>query len=76
MSIREMEMIRDQWHKPRPWNVETDDQSINVLDEDGDRVVSSILHSHLESVVEEHIEKAQIEVAIQLLIPESDETEM
>jgi DNA topoisomerase VI subunit B len=76
MMKSELKSIRDQWQQPHPWHVETDDTSIKVMDEDGECVVSSILHSHVEDVVEDHIKKVQTEVALQLLLSTSDETEM
>ncbi len=76
MMKSELQSIQDQWQQPQTWHVETDDKSIQVIDEDGECVVSSILHSHVEEAVEDHITKAQTELALQLLVSTSDDTEM
>ena len=76
MNRTEIKIICEQWRQPTLWKVETDDESIHVMDEDGEFVVSSILHSHLNEAVEDHIKKAQTEAAFQLLLSTADETEM
>ena len=59
-----------------PWEIETDKTCINIIDEDGECVVSSLLHSYVEEAVEDHIATAQTEAAIKLILSSTDETEM
>jgi len=76
MTKSEISIISEQWTKPVPWHVETDDTSIHVMDDNGEFVVSSILHSHVELAVDDHLKKAQTEAALELLLSSVDETEM
>jgi|TARA_R100001163_G_C5048540_1_gene185567 hypothetical protein len=75
MKMSEIKSIKRQWVKPVHWSIETEDTKINVLDEEQSCVASSIVHSHVKSCIEEHIQKVQTAIVMDLLLSTSDEPE-
>lgn len=73
--MSELKQIKSQWDKPVQWSVQTEDKKVNVLDEDGVCVASSILHSHVKESIEEHLTKVREAMAIELMLSLSDEPE-
>jgi len=71
----EIDAISQQWQKPSFWNVRQEDDAIEVCDEEGDFVVSSITHEHCIESINEHIKKVQTAAALELLLSMSDEHE-
>ena len=53
----EIDAISQQWKKPSCWNVSQEDDSIEVCDEEGDFVVSSITHNHAIESINEHMNR-------------------
>ncbi len=73
--MSELKSIQRQWDKPVQWSVETEKTKVNVLDEDGQCVASSILHSHVRESIEEHLDNVRTAIAMDLLLSLSDEPE-
>ena len=71
----EIETINEQWQKPSCWNVSKEDDSIEVSDEDGDFVVSSITHRNAIEAINEHVQKVQTAATLELLLSMSDKHE-
>tara|TARA_R100000315_G_scaffold61950_1_gene41714 strand:+ start:474 stop:695 length:222 start_codon:yes stop_codon:yes gene_type:complete len=71
----EIKAISEQWEKPSKWNVKKQDDAIEVSDEEGDFVVSSITKNHCLESINEHLEKAKTAAAMELLLSMSDEHE-
>ena len=71
----DLKQIQKQWTKPVQWSVETKEKKVNIIDEDGNCVASSILHSHIKEAVEEHLTKVKTAIAMELLLSSSDEPE-
>ncbi len=71
----EIDAIKQQWQKPSCWNVSKEDDSIEVSDEDGDFVVSSITHEHAIEAINEHVQKVQTAATLELLLSMSDKHE-
>tara|TARA_R110002020_G_scaffold339122_1_gene554275 strand:- start:3662 stop:3886 length:225 start_codon:yes stop_codon:yes gene_type:complete len=68
-------IIREQWQKPVQWKVCQEDDAIEISDEDGDFVVSSMTHNHVSETIEEHIKKVQTAATLELLLSMSDKHE-
>ena len=68
MTKQEMTDIVDQWEQPSCWQVKVQNEKICVYDEDKDFVVSSILHSHVRSSIEEHLQDAKEVADMDLLL--------
>ena len=71
----EIDAISQQWKKPSCWNVSQEDDSIEVCDEEGDFVVSSIRNNHAIESINEHIKKVKTAAALELLLSMSDKHE-
>jgi|TARA_R110000796_G_scaffold220427_1_gene336550 hypothetical protein len=69
-------VICDQWNKPMHWVVTEDDESAEISDEDGDFVVSSITQTNLTELIEAHLQKIRLAVAMNLLMtsPKNNES--
>tara|TARA_R100001510_G_scaffold3154_4_gene2457 strand:- start:4656 stop:4886 length:231 start_codon:yes stop_codon:yes gene_type:complete len=68
VTSKELTDIRSQWRTPCDWEVKVDDERIDVHDEDGNLVVSSILHSYVEGSITEHLGQAEAAAEVDLLL--------
>lgn len=67
--------IREQWKKPVQWKVSKEDDSIEVSDDEGDFVVSSMTHDHVSETIEDHIRKVKTAATLELLLSMSEDHE-
>jgi len=71
----EIDAIKQQWQKPSCWNVIQEDDAIEVSDDEGDFVVSSITRDHCIESINEHMKKVKTAAALELLLSMSDKHE-
>ena len=67
--------IDEQWTKPDNWKVQVLDDAIEVSDNDGDFVMSSLTHNQILETIDDHLKKVQTEIAFQLLLSAQTESE-
>mgnify|MGYP003651601781 FL=1 len=67
--------IREQWQKPVQWKVSKENDSIEISDNEGDFVVSSMTNDYVTETIEEHIKKVQTAATLELLLSISDKHE-
>ena len=67
--------IREQWKKPVQWKVSKEDDSIEISDDEGDFVVSSMTHDYVDETIDEHVKKIETAATLQLLLSMSDKHE-
>ena len=67
--------IDEQWTKPDNWKVQVLDDAIEVSDNDGDFVMSSLTNNQILETIDEHLKKVQTEIAFQLLLSAQTESE-
>ena len=65
--------IQEQWKKPLQWKVLHEEDAIEVADEEGDFVMSSMTHDHVSETIEEHVKKVQTAATLEMLLSMSDE---
>ena len=67
--------IQRKWKKPDAWKIFQADDSIEVSDNDGDFVLSSITQDNVIDAVEDHREKIKTEAVMKLLLDLSEDHE-
>jgi len=65
--------IREQWEQPVQWEVTKQDDSVEISDEEGDFVVSSLTHDHVSETIDDHVRKVKTAATLELLLSMSDE---
>ena len=72
-----IDLLYKESNSPNIYTVATfkEDDSIEVSDEDGDFVVSSITHEHAIEAINEHVQKVQTAATLELLLSMSDKHE-
>ena len=70
-----IKVIQEQWKKPLAWEISNADSGIEICDNEGDFVMSSITQDEVIQAVEEHQEKIKTEAVMKLLLDLSDDHE-
>ncbi len=70
-----LQIIKQQWNKPKSWQVAHEEDGIEVCDDDGDFVMSLITQNDVIEAIEEHQEKVKTEAVFNLLLDLSEDHE-
>ncbi len=65
--------IKEQWKQPVQWEVTKQDDSVEIIDETGDFVMSSLTHDHVSETIEEHVQKVKTAATLELLLSMSED---